>query len=84
MKAVQKNRKNTPYGQAQPKRAAIGEKDVVRILSNRLEQKYLNYESIATRLEFKGETDAAQVLRRAAARLRLIQKDQSSDPDVMY
>lgn len=41
-------------------------------LSERLAEKYRNYERAAARLEMRGETDAAKVLRRAAGRLRLI------------
>lgn len=41
-------------------------------LSERLAEKYRNYERAAARLELRGETDAAKVLRRAAGRLRLI------------
>lgn len=41
-------------------------------LTERLAEKYRNYERAAARLEMTGETDAAKVLRRAAGRLRLI------------
>ncbi len=41
-------------------------------VSERLAEKHRNYERAATRLELRGEHDAADVLHKAAARLRLI------------
>ncbi|WDI32774.1 hypothetical protein PUV54_06135 [Hyphococcus flavus] len=41
-------------------------------ISDRLVEKYQNYERAAMRLDLRGEHDAAEVLKKAAARLRLI------------
>ncbi|MAW81524.1 MAG: hypothetical protein CMI63_14905 [Parvularcula sp.] len=41
-------------------------------LNQRLREKYRNYERAAARLELRGEHDAANLLRRAAGRVRLL------------
>jgi hypothetical protein len=48
-------------------------------ISERLAEKYQNYEKAALRLELRGEHDAAAVLHKAAARLRLIRNTRSED-----
>ncbi|WP_425410498.1 hypothetical protein [Hyphococcus sp.] len=50
-------------------------------LSQRLSEKYTNYERAAARLELRGEHDAAIVLRRAAGRLRLIRNGDKAASD---
>ncbi len=47
-------------------------------LTERLAEKYRNYERAAARLELRGERDAAKVLRRAAGRLRLLKNTGTS------
>ncbi len=51
-------------------------------LTDRLAEKHRNYERAALRLELRGETDAADVLRRAAARLRLIRNNGRDQEDI--
>lgn len=46
--------------------------DLREQLNRRLKEKYRNYERAAARLELRGEHDAAQLLRRAAGRMRLL------------
>ena len=54
-----------------PKKSQSGT-SLAEQLSERLAEKYQNYERAALRLELRGEHDAAEVLHKAAARLRLI------------
>ena len=55
--------------------------DLATQLSDRLVEKYRNYERAAARLELRGESDAAEVLRKAAARLRKIRNNPDSGED---
>ena len=50
----------------------LEQKYVAAMLSRRLSEKHESYDRAASRLELRGEADAAQVLRRAASRLRTI------------
>lgn len=45
---------------------------VSTMLARRITEKCQNYDRAASRLELRGEADAARVLRRAASRLRTI------------
>lgn len=47
---------------------------VSTMLARRITEKCQNYDRAATRLELRGEADAAQVLRRAASRLRRLNR----------
>lgn len=48
-------------------------------LSDRLSEKLRSYERSALYLDLRGETDAAEVLRRAAARLKLIRSHDGTE-----
>lgn len=56
--------------------------DLATQLSDRLVEKYRNYERAAARLELRGESDAAEVLRKAAARLRKIRNCPQSEDGI--
>jgi len=47
---------------------------VSTLLARRITEKCQNYDRAASRLELRGEADAAQVLRRAASRLRRLNR----------
>ncbi|MHA7870964.1 MAG: hypothetical protein ACX939_01300 [Hyphococcus sp.] len=63
---------------AQPARRTIEMRTTAEVLSLRLEEKRLNYERAAMRLQLRGETDAADVLRRAADRIHRLTASRSS------
>ncbi len=51
---------------------AVQGQELADQLNERLREKYRNYERAAARLELRGELDAAELLRRAAGRARLL------------
>ncbi len=53
-------------------KAAIQGQELADQLNERLREKYRNYERAAARLELRGELDAAELLRRAAGKARLL------------
>ncbi len=53
--------------------------DLTAQLNERLREKYRSYERSAARLEIRGEHDAAQLLRRAAGRARLLRNRPAND-----
>lgn len=55
-----------------PARPTIGQEAVNRALSKRLQEKIRNYDREATKLEFRGQREAAQALRKAASQLKRI------------
>ena len=60
---------NQSHGRAQDYGASAA---LTAELNARLREKYRNYERAAARLELRGEHDAAELLRRAAGRARLL------------
>lgn len=52
----------------------LDQRCVAAMLTRRLSEKRENYERAASRLELRGEADAAQVLRRAASRLQRLSR----------
>ena len=55
-----------------PAPPTIGQEAVNRALSKRLQEKIRNYDREAVKLEFRGQRDAAQALRKAASQLKRI------------
>lgn len=53
-------------------RKSLAREDVNRALNKRLQEKIRNYDREAAKLEFRGQEDAAQVLRKAAHQLKSI------------
>lgn len=51
-------------------RQSIGQQTVNRALEKRLREKVKNYDREAAKLELRGQTDAAEVLRKAADKIR--------------
>ncbi|GJL90603.1 MAG: hypothetical protein DHS20C04_02620 [Hyphococcus sp.] len=51
-------------------------------LSERLQEKYREYERAALRLELRGEHDAAKVLRQAAGRARLLRNTHTEEGEI--
>ncbi len=60
------------FGQSPDASQSLEAQRVRRMLHRRLCEKIRNYERIASRLEMRGENDAATVLTRAAGQLRAI------------
>ena len=63
------------FGRANDRSANLEAQRVRRILQRRLNEKIRNYDRIASRLELRGEKDAAEVLQRAAGQLRALTTD---------
>lgn len=64
-----------------PQTPPVRDCDLAVQLNSRLKEKYRNYERAAARLELRGERDAAELLRKAAARVRLLRNaPQTSAP----
>lgn len=59
-------------GLMQLQRRTLHHQRVCRTLQRRLSEKIDNYEREASRLDLRGQVDAASVLRRAAANLRTL------------
>lgn len=70
-RSVHQKLKEPLFG-ATPKPAIKTERDLAAELNARLKEKYRGYDRAAARLELRGEHDAANVLRRAASRVRLL------------
>lgn len=63
------------FGRSLDATANLEAQRVRRMLQRRLFERIKNYERIASRLEMRGEKDAATVLSRAADQLRAITAD---------
>lgn len=61
-------------------RQSIGQQTVNRALDKRLREKVINYDREATKLELRGQADAADVLRKAADKLRAIMRSETEPP----
>lgn len=57
-------------------RQSIGQQTINRALDKRLREKIINYDREATKLELRGQNDAADVLRKAADKLRTIMRNE--------
>lgn len=62
-------------------RQSIGQQTVNRALDKRLREKIVNYDREATKLELRGQADAADVLRKAADKLRTIMRSEAAHPN---
>ena len=62
------------FGTDTSHRDMLEQRCVSTMLARRITEKCHNYERAARRLELRGEADAAQVLRRAASRLRRLNR----------
>lgn len=81
--AVQTVEKRTVFGQAASVPNTLVERSVSFALLQRLSEKSENYERAASRLELRGEIDAAKVLRRAAGRLRTLTRPANALEDAV-
>ena len=64
-----------------PAPPTIGQEDVNRALSKRLQEKIRNYDREAVKLAFRGQRDAARALRKSASRLKRITRTKSDGID---
>lgn len=69
------------FGQAQSPEDALAARSITEMLSRRLSEKSENYDRAASRLELRGDRDSAQVLRKAAAKIRAITRPVEVDRD---
>jgi len=60
----------TGFGPERSFHDLAADQSMARLLLLRLSEKSKNYDRAASRLEFRGDADSAQVLRKAATRLR--------------
>lgn len=63
---------NSVFGRDTSYQDMLEQRCVSTMLARRITEKCQNYDRAASRLELRGEADAARVLRRAASRLRTI------------
>ena len=66
--------RNSVFGTGTYYRDMLDERCVSMMLARRITEKCQNYDRAASRLELRGEADAAKVLRRAAERLRRLNR----------
>jgi hypothetical protein len=67
------------FGRCEPVQDALTNRSVTELLYRRLAEKSENYDRAAARLEFRGDTDSAHVLRMAAWRLRKITRSSPAE-----
>ena len=64
-----------------PAPPTIGQEDVNRALSKRLQEKIRNYDREAVKLALRGQRDAARALRKSASQLKRITRTKSEGID---